>query len=422
MSKKAEPTQMNRRYWVGLDWGGEQHAVCVVDDARNVLSQFSCGTTLSDLEGLAARLKEFESIAGIAIEATSDPVVCFLLQQGFTIYPINPKLSKNWREGHSVAGVKNDARDGMILALELSRRHESLRPLEPAEPVVAELAGLCEVQRELIDERTALIQRLKATLKQYHPVALRFFRDWSSPAAWRFIKRFPNPAALTRAKDQTLIAFLRNNHIGLRPVWQERIEKRHEAAKWPQPPHSQALEELAMATVNMLLALQPRIDKIEAATVQCSERLPQTSIVASLPGAGATLTPAITAIVGMTAKEEDQYTALRCLCGVVPVDNKSGKRQHTKRRIRCNKHWLNTMHLFAHCSTNCSTWAKAYYKMHRASGDKHGTALRKLADKWLKILTRMIAENTPYDEEKYIQALKKSRSPVYEAICGKVGG
>ena len=57
--------------------------------------------------------------------------------------------------------------------------------------------------------------------------------------------------------------------------------------------------------------------------------------------------------------------------------------------------------------------------MHRAQGDRHATALRKLADKWLKIIKRMLQTGQPYDDKRYMEALRKHGSPVYLRLCGK---
>ena len=81
-------------------------------------------------------------VAGIAVEATRQPVVEHLLSAGFTVYAINPKQSKNWRNCNSVAGSKNDRRDGLVLAVELAGRHASLRPIKRDDPSALELAGV----------------------------------------------------------------------------------------------------------------------------------------------------------------------------------------------------------------------------------------------------------------------------------------
>ncbi len=421
MNKATARRQQKQRCWAGLDWGGAGHAVSVVDDRRQILESFQTGTSLAELEQLAQRLQACGRVAGIAVEATRQPVVEYLLSAGFTVYAINPKQSKNWRNCNSVAGSKNDVRDGLVLALELAGRHASLRPVRKANPAVAELAGLCEKVRALVDERTALVQRLKATLGQYYTGVLGFFSDWTSPVAWRFVKHFPRPQALSQARKETLIRFLKANRVGIRPVWLERIEARGEVAHWPQPADSLALEATALATIAQLLALQPHIDRMDRLIAQSASNFPHSRLLESLPGAGKRLAPALVAITALTASGNAQgLAALRCVSGVAPVEDKSGKhRRRVLVRRRCNKHWRDIMHLFAYCSTNCCDWAEAFYDMHREQGDSHAGALRKLADKWLKIIHRMIETGEPYDDERYTQSLRRNGSALYPRLCGK---
>jgi len=419
MNEDDAKRQEEQRCWVGLDWGGEGHAVAVVNDAREVLGEFKTGTSLTELEKLGKHLRAFGAVGGIAIEATRNPVVDYLVSAGFTVYPINPKLSKNWRACNSVAGVKNDERDGLVLAVELAGRHASLRPLKQEKPPVAELAGLCEKLRELIDERTALLQRLKATLGQYYPGVLGFFSDWTSPVAWRFVKQFPRPQALAHARKETLIRFLKANRIGIRPIWLERIEARGEVARWPHRADSVALEAMALATIAQLQALQPHIDKMDRLISQDAANLPHAHLIESLPGAGKRLAPALAAITAAVASGEGEVEGIRCVSGVAPVEEQSGKRRRVRVRRRCNKHWRDIMHLFARCSTVSCAWAKAFYDMHREQGDRHASALRKLADKWLKIINRMIETGEPYDDERYVRALRRNGSPVYLRLGGK---
>jgi len=60
--------------------------------------------------------------------------------------------------------------------------------------------------------------------------------------------------------------------------------------------------------------------------------------------------------------------------------------------------------------------------MHREQGDRHASALRKLADKWLKIIDHMIETGKPYDDEFYVEARRKNGSPVYLRLGGKTYG
>jgi transposase len=426
MSKKTSEKQGHEAghepLWVGVDWGTCQHAVTVVDDKRAIVCQFKTGTSLQELKSLAQRLHSLGDVTGVAIESNNTPVVHALVEQDFTIFPINPKLSKNWREGFSVAGSKNDERDGLVLAVELARRHESLRTLKELDSKVAEMAGLCEALRGFIAQRTACVQRLKAALAAYFPAGLELFRDWTSPVAWRFIKKFPTAEKFARAHKKTIIAFLRANHVGLRPNVLKCIEERTEATAWPKPPNARALQLTAELCVAQLLTLQSHIDHCDRLIAERREQLPHTELVGSLPGAGERLTPPLTAMVAEMADEPDPHQALRCLSGAAPIQYQSGKRCQTKIRRRCNKHWRNVLHMFAMCSMAHCNWARAFYELRRASGDRHATALRKLADKWLKILVSMIRKQEPYDEAKYLARLKKNNSPVYAKLCEQPGG
>ena len=416
--KKAK----KQTYWVGIDWGKEQHTVAVVDDRRAVVRQFTAPATLEGLASLNETLRALGSVEGVAIESTHNPVLYYMSANDYTVYPINPKLSKNWREGTSVAGGKSDARDGRVLATELARRHEELRPLSDPDPATAELTGLCEKQRGLIDQRTALVQRLRETLSVYYPAALDFFSDLTAPTAWAFLKRFPNPQELAGSRKDTLIRFLRAHQIGLKPAWLERIERRGEATAWPTPPAALAEEGLALACVAQLQALQAHIDRFDRLIAERTKSLPETPLVGSLPGAGERLTPALTALVRSADVPASGMAGLRCVAGVAPVEDQSGKRRGTHMRRRCNKHARNILHLFAWCSTRACRWAKAFYDLCKERGNSHATALRKLADKWLRILNAMLRTGQPYNEARHLENLRKSNSPVYARLCQQAGG
>ena len=416
MEEFVVTTQDGSRRWAGIDWGKESHAVCVVDDDRRQVAAFSVEATPQGYAELASRLHEFAPVGGVAIEAARNLVIAFLVEAGFTVYPVNPKVSKTWRAAVSVSEVKSDGRDGQVLALELARRHESLTPLLVQDPDAVELASLCEKRRTLVNARTAQVQRLEALLAQYHPAALAFFDDWSSPVAWRFVKRFSNPAKLVKARKDTLIRFLKSNRIGLKPKWLERIDQRATALNWPTPPDAGAVEALVMATVGQLQALQPHIDRFDRLIEEKAKALTETEIVATAKGAGPILTPELTAILVDPAAKTGGYEALRGLAGTAPVTHQSGRQRHVSIRRRCNKCWRNTLHLFAYSSLKQSLWARAYYRLLRDRGDGFATALRKLADKWLKILVRMVERNEPYDEQRHIESLRRRNSPVYQKL------
>jgi hypothetical protein len=63
-----------------------------------------------------------------------------------------------------------------------------------------------------------------------------------------------------------------------------------------------------------------------------------------------------------------------------------------------------------------SYWARLFYEQQRAKGSSHQAALRALAFKWIRILTRCWQDRTQYDEATYLTALKRRASPLLRCM------
>ena len=61
-------------------------------------------------------------------------------------------------------------------------------------------------------------------------------------------------------------------------------------------------------------------------------------------------------------------------------------------------------------------WARAYYQQMKAKGKRHWAILRALAFKWARILWKCWQENTPYDDARYVAALRRRQSPLAAAL------
>jgi hypothetical protein len=59
-----------------------------------------------------------------------------------------------------------------------------------------------------------------------------------------------------------------------------------------------------------------------------------------------------------------------------------------------------------------SFWARAYYHQQIEKGKSHNTVIRSLAFKWIRIVFTCWKERKPYDESKYLEALKAKDSPL----------
>jgi transposase len=107
-----------------------------------------------------------------------------------------------------------------------------------------------------------------------------------------------------------------------------------------------------------------------------------------------------------SARELQQYS------GVAPVQKQSGKTRITHWRWHCPKFLRQSFHEFAGCSVPQSRWAQAYYEHQIERGKPRHHVLRALAYKWQRILFRCWQTGEPYDEERYLAALRRRGSPL----------
>ena len=410
--------------WMGVDWGNDSHAACVLDGAGKQIKSFAVEHSEDGLDEMVRTFKQCGSIRGVAVETNHGLVVHKLLQAGITVYPINPKLSDQWRKARSVSESKNDRTDALILADGLRLMHEHLRPLELDDELTRELAMLCRAECGFIQTRTALVLQLQAALKEYHPRALAWFDDWTKPTPWDFVERFSTPDELSQASRQKLVGFLKTHQLGLHPKWKAKLDAHDKETTWPSDPPTIAAKSFeAKGLVKLLKALQPILKKYRKQIEELFARHPDAPIFDSLPGVGPKLGPRLLAHFGTRRDRYESARALQELSGTVPVTRESGNHREVRMRRACQKRFRNTMHFTAFCSLERSAWARAFYDQAKDRGDSNALALRKLGAKWINIIYRMWQEGSDYDEGKYLTSLIRHGSPLIEHIkCGKHGG
>ena len=95
---------------------------------------------------------------------------------------------------------------------------------------------------------------------------------------------------------------------------------------------------------------------------------------------------------------------------VAPVITRSGQSRWIHWRYCCPKFIRQTFVEWANQSIHYSYWASLYYEQQKEKGKSHQTALRSLAFKWARIVFRCWKNHEPYNEARYLLALKKKGS------------
>ena len=94
---------------------------------------------------------------------------------------------------------------------------------------------------------------------------------------------------------------------------------------------------------------------------------------------------------------ERDYHALRCYSGAAPITRQSGKKKVVMMRYGCNQRLRNALYHWSRTSIVWDQGSKKTYAELRARGKSHGSALRTMADGWLRVLISMLPHNTLYD-------------------------
>ena len=229
-----------------------------------------------------------------------------------------------------------------------------------------------------------------------------------------FLRKWPQLSDVQRAKNKTIQLFY-STHNSRSAT---RIKKRQELIRSTIPLTSdQAVIKSCLIIVKMLIGqLNSAIDEFDMALKELYNNHEDKSIFDSFPGSGEALGPRLLCAWGTDRERYDSADSMQQYSGIAPVTKASGQSKMVIRRLACPKFLLQTFHEFANSSRRLSIWAQAYYEMLRERGKSHHTAIRSLAFKWIRIMYCCWQNRIPYDEIKYIQALKRTNSPLLKFV------
>jgi hypothetical protein len=260
-------------------------------------------------------------------------------------------------------------------------------------------------------------------LKLYFPQILRWFDDVGTPLVGDLLERWPSLEELRRAHPGTLRKFFNEHNCRSAERNQERIDAIYTAVS---ATNDAAVLEAGALTARGLVALIHTLRDTVARLDQRIEQLvathPEGALFASLPGAGPVLMPRLIVAFGTRRERYDSAYEVQCYSGIAPVKEASGKTSWVHFRRACPMFLRQTFHEFALHSIGQSEWAKAYYDHLRKDEKKtHHAAVRSLAYKWIRIIFRCWKDGKPYDEEVYLNSLRRRGSQLGAALAPATG-
>jgi hypothetical protein len=149
----------------------------------------------------------------VAIEVPRGPVVDTLLDRGFAVYSINPKVLDRLRDRFSVAGAKDDQRDAYVLADGVRNDWRLFRRIQVSDPRFIELRAWSRLAEELQEERIRLSNRVHHKFWRYYPQMLKLSPDAAAPWLLELWTIAPTPNKGSQLRSATVERLLKQHRI-----------------------------------------------------------------------------------------------------------------------------------------------------------------------------------------------------------------
>jgi len=394
---------------VGMDWADRKHDVCVQSMESGRRETYQVPHKVEKIDEWARSLyRRYGGPIAVALELSKGPIVSALQKYDFiVIFPIDPTTLANYRKTFTLSGAKDDPTDAQF-ALKLLLSHaEHFKALKPQSVEMRTLMILVEHRRRLMNDRVRITNRLRNALKQYYPQALEWFDHIDTLMFCDFIKRWPSLAQARRARKATLEKFFHEHHMYRKALLERRMSAIKSAV--PLTTDEAVIVPYRLQALTLVAQLELALESIRTYDDEIAALAPQHpdySLFNTLPGAGPSLAPRLLVAFG---EQRDRFTSaaeLQKYAGIAPVTRRSGQTTWIHWRWQCPTFLRQTFVEWAAQTINKSYWAGLYYYQQRAKGCSYQAAVRALAFKWIRILYRCWITRTPYDEARYLKALK----------------
>jgi transposase len=192
MTLQEKEVEKPIRAWIGIDWADEKHDVSVYDVASGKQEALVIRQTPEALQEWLGQLRaKYEGgYVAVVLEQGRGGLLNALMGCEFLVlYIINPKSLSRFREAFFGSGATSDPVDAELMRDMVRQNPSRFRAWRPDDVLTRSLRLLTEGRRDLVNQSTALTNRLTALLKGYYPQALRWVGTLDSGWACDFLEQ-----------------------------------------------------------------------------------------------------------------------------------------------------------------------------------------------------------------------------------------
>jgi transposase len=406
---------------VGALYTAADNAVCLRVYGA---SEVECSTLAQQPEAIEAwattlRQRFNGHAVAVCLELRKGPLVYALAKYDFLVlFPAHPQTVARYRRAFTPSRAKDDPSDAEVLLDLLARHRDKLPRWTPASPELRALQQLVELRRKLVGDKVRLTHRLTAALKNYYPQVLEWFADKDTTIFCDFLTHWPTLPAAQQAPDTALVTFFHAHNARSRKLTAHRLAQIRTAQPLTADPGVVGPHQLLVTPLVQQLKMGlDGIKQFDTAITALFAQHRDAARFLNLPGAGKQYAPRLLVAFGEDRTHYADAADLLQYAGIAPVTERSGQSTWVHWRYSCPKFLRQSFIEWAAESIRHSFWASAFYHQQRTKGKSHQMAVRALAFKWIRIVFRCWQTRKPYDEAKYLLALKAKGSPLLTAFA-----
>lgn len=383
------------RVSVGIDIAKEVHWVTAIDDYGEIRLDHRLDNTPAAIAALLGELRALEGEVVIGLDMVggiAGLAAAMLAAAGFRLVHVPGLAVNRARQGTTGGESKSDPRDARVIA-DQTRIRRDLRPIEAGTELDLEIRLLAKRRRDLVDDQTRRLNRLRDLLVSIFP-GLERALDFTTKGALWLVSKYVTPAELREASRRKVVRHLQR--AGGLPNVKTLADAALAAAEAQRIAISG--ERMSAVLIRELaveaLTTRERIATLDRELETLLQHCPNAVLIRSLPGMGVVLTAEFIAEVG-SVHRFSSADALAAAAGLAPVLRQSGKVRFLKRPTGGNKTLKRVFYQSAFCSLQAAD-SRAFYDRKRKEGKRHHQALVALARRRINVLWAMLKDRQPF--------------------------
>lgn len=392
---------------IGADWDSEKCVVVILEEGKRPRR----ATVKRDPTSVASLMAKFagqEVLVGI--EAGDDFWRQLWESGGAKVFVFDGKKSHRFSESLRSSGACDDKHSASdLLAMLQSTAHRAACNVVQS-PRARAFRRLLECHERASIEVTRCSNQLRAELRQFRPEIIAFLGKLSSAWLLRLIMTAPTARAWSELTPEQQQGLLNGSSKAKRPALLEALAQNWGAIA---PEMESSMRACLYHTAHALQQARERLKALKDEIAKHVDADPVASMVKQCNGMGPLLSAAITIAVEQNGPQDRDAAAKRL--GLAPVTRRSGTLGDTAPLVMMRRSRSSLMGKFGHfiaiqVIAHCQ-WAKAAHAYNRAHGKSCFHSYRCIARSFLRVLTAMLRDNTSFDEQRYVAALKSNGVP-----------